>query len=75
MNLRSTERQEPIECKRWKLGRLVWEEQEFRGHVPSTEQTERWVSSVSTEQTEQWVSSVSTEQTEQWVSRVSNPKV
>jgi hypothetical protein len=32
-NLRSTERQEPIECKRRKLGRSVREEQEFRGHV------------------------------------------
>jgi hypothetical protein len=86
-NLRNTERQEPIECKRRKLGRSVWEEQEFRGHVPSTERTEQWVSSISTKQTEQWVSSISTEQTEQWVSsvstkqteqqvsRVSNPRV
>jgi hypothetical protein len=41
MNLQSTEQQEPIKCKQQELGRSVQEEQEFRGHVCSTEQTGR----------------------------------
>ena len=40
-NLQSTERREPIECKQRELSRSVREEQEFQGHVRSTERTDQ----------------------------------